>query len=282
MSNIHSTAVLDPSVEVADSASVGAFCVLGADVKLAENVVLENHVSIAGRTTIGAGSRIFPFVSIHTVPQDLKYKGEKSRVEIGKDTCIREHATIHAGTKDGGMLTKIGDRVLIMSGVHIAHDVKIHDNVIVASNTALGGHVEIEANAIISGNIGIHQKVRIGTFAFVSYPRIERDIPPFAHLGRFGYSGKPNLRGFHRQKYKLSELTELQAAFDKLFGNKQKPERQRQAEYSENLKALVRECEQAETPNPLVQTLVAFLEAETRRATVDGMMFRHLADDHED
>ncbi|HTH16909.1 MAG TPA: acyl-[acyl-carrier-protein]--UDP-N-acetylglucosamine O-acyltransferase, partial [Magnetospirillum sp.] len=122
MPNIHPTAVVDSKARIADTATIGPFCVVGPDVELADNVELLSHVVVAGITSVGEGTRIFPFASIGHQPQDLKYKGEPSTLTIGKNCQIREHVTMNPGTEGGGMLTKVGDNGLFMVGAHVAHD----------------------------------------------------------------------------------------------------------------------------------------------------------------
>ena len=137
------------------------------EVTIGDNCVLESHVVVSGSTRIGPGSRIYPFASIGHVPQDLKYKGEASRLLIGSNNVIREHVTMNPGTEGGGLLTKVGDNCLFMVGTHIAHDCEINSNVILANNAALAGHVKIYENAIIGGLSAIHQYVSIGKYAMI-------------------------------------------------------------------------------------------------------------------
>src|SRR5487761_1823810 len=144
MPQIHPTAIVEPGATLAATAVVGPFCLVGAKVELGERVELISHVAVAGRTTIGDGTRVFPFASIGHIPQDLKYKGEESRLEIGRDNIIREHVTINPGTSGGGMVTKVGDGCAFMVGVHVAHDCHIGDHVIMANNATLAGHVRID------------------------------------------------------------------------------------------------------------------------------------------
>ncbi|MBI3447281.1 MAG: acyl-[acyl-carrier-protein]--UDP-N-acetylglucosamine O-acyltransferase, partial [Magnetospirillum sp.] len=137
MTNIHPSAIVDPKAEIAGSAVIGPFCVVGPDVRLGESVELLSHVVVTGRTSVGSGTRIFPFASIGHRPQDLKYKGEPSTLEIGANNQIREHVTMNPGTEGGGMLTKVGDNCLFMASAHVAHDCILGDNVIMANNATL-------------------------------------------------------------------------------------------------------------------------------------------------
>ena len=149
MADIHPTAVVEEGARLADSVKVGPFCVVGAEVELNANVELISHVAVAGRTRIGAGSKVYPFASLGHAPQDLKFKNEPSRLEIGNDCTIREHVTMNPGTEGGGLLTKVGDSCLFMVGVHIAHDCQIGNNVILANNAIIAGHVVIGDRVVI-------------------------------------------------------------------------------------------------------------------------------------
>ena len=140
---IHPNSVVSSKAKIAANVEIGPFCVIGDDVKIGEGTIIKSHVVIEGDTSIGKNNVIFPFATIGVAPQDLKFKGEKSRVEIGDNNKIREHVTIHLGTQDGAMVTKIGSNCLLMVGVHIAHDCVVGNNVILANNATLAGHVEV-------------------------------------------------------------------------------------------------------------------------------------------
>src|SRR5689334_13169406 len=143
MAEIHPTAIVESGAKLAASARIGPYCVVGAKVELGEEVELLSHVVVAGRTGIGARTRIFPFASIGHQPQDLKYQGEDSALVIGRRNVIREYVTMNPGTTGGGMVTRIGDNCLFMAHVHIGHDCIIGDNVILANNATLAGHVVV-------------------------------------------------------------------------------------------------------------------------------------------
>ena len=159
---IHPTAVVGPGARIGYDCFVGPYCIIGDEVQLGDGVRLESHCVIDGRTTIGAGTQVFPFVSVGLASQDLKYKGEPSETHIGERNKIREFVTIHRGTAGGGMLTKIGDDCLIMAQAHIAHDCLIGDGVIMANAATLAGHVIIEDRANIGAYSGVHQFCRVG------------------------------------------------------------------------------------------------------------------------
>ena len=149
---IHSTAIVDKKAEISNGVMIGPYCVIGPNVSIGLNSKLHSHINITGNTKIGEGNEIFPFASIGTDPQDLKYKGEKSFLIIGNNNTFRENVTVNPGTEGGGLYTKIEDNCLFMVGSHIAHDCTIGSNVILANNATLAGHVEIDNNSIIGGN----------------------------------------------------------------------------------------------------------------------------------
>ena len=149
---IHNSSVIDKKAKISKKIKIGPFCYVGPNVELKDDVELISNVHIEGNTTIGKGTRIFPFASIGTQPQDLKFKGEKNNLVIGENNLIREYVTINPGTEGGGSKTIIGNNCLFMISSHIAHDCKIGNNVIIANNVPLGGHVTIEDSVVIGGN----------------------------------------------------------------------------------------------------------------------------------
>jgi UDP-N-acetylglucosamine acyltransferase len=219
MSNIHATALVDPAARIGEGVTVGPYSVVGPDVELADGVVLHSHVVVEGRTSVGARTRIFPFASVGTAPQDLKYRGEPSRLEIGSDTVIRENVTLNTGTEGGGMLTKVGDRCLLMVGAHVAHDCIVGNNVILVNNATLGGHVRIADNAILGGLCAVHQWVRIGEGAFVGgMSGVENDVIPYGTvIGNRAQLGGLNLVGLRRANFPREDVHALRAAYKALF-----------------------------------------------------------------
>ena len=183
---------------------------------------IHSHVNIVGDTKIGKGTTIFPFASIGTQPQDLKYKGEKSSLIIGKNNIIREYVTINPGTQDGGMITKIGNNCLFMISSHIAHDCKIGNNVVIANNVPLGGHVIIEDSVIIGGNSAVQQFTRIGRLAMVGgMTGVLKDVIPFGlSFGNRNYLKGINIIGLRRNKYENKTIMELNEAYKKIFSSK--------------------------------------------------------------
>ena len=219
---IHKTAIVDQKAEVSKSANIGPYSVIGPNVQLDDYVEIQSHVNISGNTKIGAETKIFPFASIGTQPQDLKYKGEKNALIIGKKNIIREYVTINPGTEGGGGLTKIGDNCLFMISSHVAHDCKIGNNVVIANNVPLGGHVLIEDSVIIGGNSAVQQFTRIGRLAMVGgMTGVLKDVIPFGlSFGNRNYLKGLNLIGLKRRKYENKTIMELQEAYKKIFSSK--------------------------------------------------------------
>jgi UDP-N-acetylglucosamine acyltransferase len=201
---IHPTAIIDPSAEVDTTVSIGPYTLIGPRVFIGPEVEIMGHVFIDKDTVIGRGTRVFPFVSLGADPQDLKYKGESTRLVIGENVTIRESTTIHRGTSGGGGITEIGDRCLIMATVHVAHDCRLGPEVIMSSYTVLAGHISVGAGAIISGLSAIHQFCRIGAYSFLGgCSGISKDMPPFMAGASYGTRGVvlsgPNVVGLKRR-----------------------------------------------------------------------------------
>lgn len=220
MSQIHPSAIIEPGAEIAENVRIGPFCHIGPRVRVGEDVVLHAHVVIQGNTEIGEATEVYPFASLGTSPQDLKYQGEDSRLVIGARNRIREHVTMNTGTEGGGMLTRVGNDGLFMVGAHVAHDCVIGDHVILVNNATLGGHVIVEDHAILGGLSAVHQHVRIGAHAMIGgMSGIENDVIPFATAmgNRASLSGL-NLIGLKRRKFSRDEINALRDAYKQLFG----------------------------------------------------------------
>jgi UDP-N-acetylglucosamine acyltransferase len=164
---IHKTAIVDSKAKISDNVKIGPYSIIGPDVEIGAKSVLYSHVNIVGNTKIGINNQIYPFSSIGTPPQDLKYKGEKNSIIIGDNNKFREYVNINPGTEQGGGVTKIGDNNLFMVYCHVAHDCKISYNIVLANNVQVGGHVSIEQNAIVGGSCAIHQFSRIGESSMI-------------------------------------------------------------------------------------------------------------------
>ena len=219
---IHNSSVIDKKAKIGKNVKIGPFCFVGPKVQINDNVELISNVHIEGKTIVGEGTKIYPFSSIGTPPQDKKYKGEDNSLEIGKNNIIREYVTINPGTKGGGEKTIIGDNCLLMISSHVAHDCKIGNNVVIANNVPLGGHVTIEDSVVIGGNSAVQQFTRIGRLAMIGgMTGVLKDVIPFGlSFGNRNYLRGINLIGLKRNKYNNKEIMELDQAFKKIFSSK--------------------------------------------------------------
>lgn len=214
---IHPTAVIEPGAELGASVEIGPFCVVGPQVRLADRVVLKSHVVVTGDTRIGAETTVFPFACIGEVPQDLKFRGEQVRLEIGARNSIREYVTMNPGTEGGGGVTVIGDDGLYMAGSHVAHDCRIGDRVILVNNVAVAGHCVLDDDVIVGGLSGVHQWVRIGRGAMIgAVTMVTADVVPYGLvLGPRGHLDGLNLVGLKRRGASRADITALR----KLLGS---------------------------------------------------------------
>jgi len=196
---IHPTAVIDPAARVAADVIVGPYAVIGAGVEINSNCWLGAHVVLGGLTLVGAGTRIFPFASLGSEPQDKKYRGESTRLEIGCNNTIREYVTINRGTVQDEGVTRIGDDNWIMAYVHIAHDCHVGNHTVLANNTTLAGHVNIGDYATLGGASLVHQYCHIGVHAFTAYgARVNKSVPPYIMVSE----GKGRARGLNTEGLK--------------------------------------------------------------------------------
>jgi UDP-N-acetylglucosamine acyltransferase len=216
---IHPSAIVDPAAQIGEDVSIGPWCVVGPDVILEDGVRLISHTVVDGITRIGPGSVLYPFVTVGMAPQDLKYKGEPTRTEIGARCHLREHVTVHRGTVTGSGVTKVGDGCLLMAGVHIAHDCEIGDGVVIANNVLLGGHVHIGANAVVGGGAAVHQFTRIGRAAMIGgMAGVTADVIPFGTvIGNRAYLAGLNIIGLRRRGYERNQINAVRAAFRLMF-----------------------------------------------------------------
>lgn len=216
---IHPLAVVESGATIGADCVVGPFCVVGAEVVLGEGCVLHAQVAVAGWTEIGPRTQIFPFASIGHAPQDLKYRGERTRLVIGADCVVREGVTMNPGTGGGGGLTKVGDGCLFMAGAHVAHDCQIGNRVIFANNATCAGHVTVGDHAFLGGLSAVHQFVRIGAQAMLGgMSGLERDLIPYGMAvgDRARLSGL-NVVGMKRRGFTHSQVLELRGAYKKIF-----------------------------------------------------------------
>ena len=220
---IHPTALVDPDARIPASCRIGPYCVVGADVELGEHCELVAHVVIEGPTRLGSHNRIFPFASLGQPPQDLKFAGEKTRLEIGDHNQIREFVTLHRGTVGGGGVTRIGSHTLLMAYAHVAHDCVVGDHVILANNATLAGHVTVEEWATVGALCPVHQYVRIGTYAFIGGgSTITKDVLPFSKTvaARDAHAYGLNAIGLERHGFTPERIRKLHHAFKLLLASK--------------------------------------------------------------
>ncbi len=251
---IHKTSVIDAKAKISKNVKIGPFCYVGPNVTLKDDVELISNVHIEGDTIIGEGTRIFPFASIGTQPQDLKFKGEKNSIVIGQNNSIREYVTVNPGTAGGGSKTVIGNNCLFMISSHVAHDCKIGDNVVIANNVPLGGHVTIEDSVVIGGNSAVQQFTRIGRLAMIGgMTGVLKDVIPFGlSFGNRNYLKGINLIGLRRKKYDNKKIIELDKAYKKIFSTDN---------LHENLSTINGEFKE----NELVQEVTKFIEKDKKR-----------------
>ena len=216
---IHPSSVIEEGAKIGANVTIGPFCHVGANVVLGDGVELKSHVAISGNTSVGAATRIWPFASVGHQPQDLKYAGEESRLEIGARCMIRESVSLNPGTTGGGGVTKIGDDCLFMLGSHVGHDCIVGNRVVVANNAALAGHVVVGDDVIIGGLSGIHQFCKIGRGAMIgAVCMVTADVIPYGTVmgERADLSGL-NLVGLKRRGAGKPAINGLRAAFGVLF-----------------------------------------------------------------
>jgi UDP-N-acetylglucosamine acyltransferase len=219
---IHSSSIISKKTKIGKNVKIGPFCNVGDFVELEDNVELISNVHIEGQTIIGNGTKIYPFASIGTTPQDLKFQNEPNSLTIGERNTIREYVTINPGTAGGGGQTTIGNDCLFMISSHVAHDCKIGNNVIIANNVPLGGHVTIEDSVVIGGNSAVQQFTRIGRLAMIGgMTGVLKDVIPFGlSIGNRNYLQGLNLIGLRRKNYENKKIMQLDKAYKEIFSSK--------------------------------------------------------------
>ena len=251
---IQSTAIIDPKAKISINVKIGPYSIIGPNVEISEGTEIQSHVNITGNTKIGKNNKIYPFASIGNDPQDLKYKGEETKLEIGDNNKIREYVTINPGTNGGGGITKVGNNCLFMVSAHIAHDCFVGNNVILANNVPLGGHAYIDDGAIIGGNSAVQQFTRVGKSAMIGgMCGVVRDIIPYgiAHGNRSVLQGL-NLIGLRRKNIPNKEIIALNDAYKEIFKNEN---------LTENLSKLSKDLKN----NKLVAEVIEFIEKDKKR-----------------
>jgi UDP-N-acetylglucosamine acyltransferase len=246
---VHPTAVVSPNAKIGIDVKIGPYSVVGDDVILNDGVELVSHVAVAGRTEIGALTRIFPFASIGHQPQDLKYRGEPSRLIIGERCMIRENVTVNPGTEGGGMVTRIGNDCLLMASSHVAHDCHIGNNVILANYAGLAGHCRIGDYVTLGGICGVHQYVRIGEHAFVgAQSMVDTDVIPYGMaVGNRAVLKGLNLVGLRRRAFDREAVHALRTAYRMIFSSEG------------TLRERVEDAATIFKDEPLVQDVVGFI-----------------------
>jgi len=224
---IHQTAIIDATAQIADDVSIGPYSIIGADVKIASGTWVGPHVVINGPTTIGKNNKIFQFSSIGEDPQDLKFSGETTHLEIGDENTIRENVTISRGTEDGGAITRIGNNNLLMAYVHIAHDCQVGNHIVFSNSASCAGHVEIGDHAILGGFTLVHQFTKIGSRSFTSMGAIiNQDVPPYVIVAsNYGKASGINKVGLKRSGYNDEVIRAIVNAY-KLMVRSKKPRAQ--------------------------------------------------------
>ena len=222
MSRVHPTAIVDRRAELESDVEVGPYTVIGAGVKIGRTSKIHSHVSIQGRTTMGEANVVFPFATIGSSPQDLKYKGEPSELIIGDRNTIREYVSVNPGTTGGGMVTRVGDQNLLMMYCHIAHDCSLGNRNVIANGATLGGHVIIEDFVIVGGLVGIHQFVRIGTGALLGAgSMVSKDVPPYCNAtGDRARLRGLNIEGLKRRGLDKGVIETIRKAYRIAFNSK--------------------------------------------------------------
>lgn len=246
---IHPSAIIDDLAGIAEGVSVGPFCVIGPDVEIGAGTVIGPHVVIRGPTRIGRDNRIFQFASIGEDPQDKKYQGEITRLEIGDRNVIREYSTVHRGTIQDKSVTRLGDDNLLMAYTHVAHDCVIGNGVIMANGASLAGHVTVDDCAILGGFSLVHQFCRIGRYSFSGMGSvISRDIPPYVMVG--GSPTRPrgiNSVGMERRGFDAESILQIKRAFKLIYKSRLKLE--------EAIESLAVMAEQSSEVIPLLEFL---------------------------
>jgi UDP-N-acetylglucosamine acyltransferase len=253
---IHASAIVEPGAQIGAGVEIGPFSVVGPEVVLHDNVRIAAHVVIAGKTEIGEGTQIFPFASLGQAPQDRKYRGEESRLIIGSGNIIREYVTMNPGTEQGGLITRIGNNGLFLTGAHVAHDCQLGDNVLLVNNATLGGHCVVEDFASIGGLSALHQFVRIGAHAFVGgMSGVENDVIPFGMaLGNRAHLAGLNIVGLKRQNFDREQIHSLRKAYRMLFATEG------------TLLERLEDVEKMFDGDPQVQRILQFIKAESSRS----------------
>ena len=251
---IHKTAIIDKKAKISDNVKIGPYSIIGSEVEIGANSILHSHVNIVGNTKIGQNNHIYPFSSIGTPPQDLKYKGEKNSLVIGDNNKFREYVNINPGTEQGGGITRIGNNNLFMVYCHVAHDCIISDNIVLANNVQVGGHVTIQNNAIIGGSCAIHQFSRIGESAMIGgMTGVLSDVIPFGlSMGNRNNLMGLNLIGLRRSKVSNDDIKKIKLAYKYIF---------KTASFRDNIQTLNSDLKS----NEFIKIIINFINSDKKR-----------------
>ena len=216
---IHKTAIVDSKAQIASNVEIGPYTIIGPNVEIGDNSVIQSHVNITGQTIIGKNNKIYPFASIGNDPQDMKYKGERTKLSIGDNNTLREYSTINPGTTQGGGVTKVGNNNLIMISAHIAHDCIIGNNIVIANSAAIAGHAQIDDYVVIGGNCGVQQFARIGKMAMIGgMTGVSRDVIPYGlSTGNRNLLNGINVVGLRRSNVPNKDIISLTNAYKDIF-----------------------------------------------------------------
>ena len=251
---IHPTSIIDRKAKISENVEIGPYCIIGPEVEIETNSKLHSHISIKGNTKIGKNNELFPFVSIGTPPQDLKYNGEKNSIIIGDNNKFREYVNINPGTAQGGTITKLGNNNLLMVYCHVAHDCYLGNNIVLANNVQVGGHVIIEDHAIVGGSCAIHQFSRIGNLAMIGgMTGVLSDVIPYGlSLGNRNNLVGLNLIGLRRAKISNEDIKILQKFYDIVFSN-------------QNFRSNIENLDKDIKENKYVKTIIDFINSDKKR-----------------
>ena len=255
---IHPSAIVESGAQLGAGVQIGPWCHVGADAVIGDGARLISHVVVEGHTTIGAEAVIYPFCTVGMAPQDLKYRNEPTRCEVGASTQLREHCTVHRGTVTGSGVTTVGENCLLMAVVHVAHDCAVGDKVVIANNVVMGGHVTIGDGAVIGGSAALHQFVRVGRGAMVGgVSGVEADVIPFGSvIGNRARLAGLNVIGLRRRGVDRTGLHTLRAAVRDIFSGS--------GVFADRLAAV----RATHGDDELVAEVLAFIDAPSKRGLI--------------
>lgn len=254
--NVHATAVVEAGARLGEDVRIGPFCMVGKEVTLGDGVELLSHVVVAGRTSIGPRTKLFPFASIGHQPQDLKYKGEPSTLAVGSDCLIREGVTMNPGTEGGGMKTVVGNNCAFLANSHVGHDCVVGNSVIFSNGVMIAGHVTVGDFAILGGSAAVIQFARIGAHAFLGgMSGLENDLIPYGMaVGNRAHLSGLNIIGLQRRGFAREDIHSLRRAYRALFADEG------------TLQERMEDVEKEFAGNPIVKEILAFIRVGGKRA----------------